>query len=82
MKLVQAINESGISVAEFYTDGKTIVVGSDDENGGYDISYKVGDMPPYASEHADTLEQAEASIDSSGLPYTLGDDGWDPQEGE
>lgn len=80
--LEQALSQSEIEVAELWTDGKTIVVGSDDEEGGYEISYKVGDMPPYARDHADTAAQAEQIIANSGLPYTLGSQDWEPREGE
>jgi hypothetical protein len=82
MTLKDALNESEIEVAELWTDGKMVVVGSDDENGGYDIGFKIGDMPPYARDHADTVEQAESIVASAGVPYTLGSDEWEAREGE
>ena len=80
MTLAEALNESEIEVAELWTDGKMIVIGSDDD--GYEISFKIGDMPPYASDHAKTVEEAEQIVAAAGVPYVIGSQDWDAREGE
>lgn len=61
MRLEEAIRQSDIEVAELYTDSATIVVGID---GGerFEVAWKRGDMPPYAEETVDTIEEVEALI--------------------
>lgn len=80
MKLVQALSESSIETAETYTDGKTIGVEPDEEEGGYSIWYQIGQMPPYAYDSAKTIEEAEQVIAATKLPYD--DEGWLPCKGE
>ena len=79
MTLTEASKASEIEVAELWTDGYMIVVGSDDD--GYEISFKVGDMPPHARDHANTVEEAEQIVADSAL-YTMGSQDWEAREGE
>ncbi len=40
----------------------TVYVSTDEDHGGYHISYCQGMMPPHATAHADTAEQAAAKV--------------------
>lgn len=50
----------------------TVFVRSDEDAGGYHITYVRGMMPPFSSEHADTLEEAFE------LATAAGATGWEP----
>lgn len=45
-----------------YAGGYMAYVSPDDECGGYFLSYCKGEMPPHATDHADTAEQAATKI--------------------
>jgi hypothetical protein len=80
--LAQALKDSSIETAEIYTDGKTIGVAPDEEEGGYSIWYQIGQMPPYAYDSAKTIVEAEQVIAATKLPYDLGSNGWESCKGE
>ena len=83
MKLQDALNHSDSGVAEVWCGDKMIVVGEcDEEEGGYDISYKVGDMPPYWTNHAKTIDDVEKILKSSPIMMPGDELCWDPREGE
>lgn len=86
MKLAEALKESDIEVAELWTDGKMIVVGQEEDvedpsKDGLLVSFKIGDMPPYAQIPANSPEHAEHIIDRN-VPYTIGSEEWEPRTGE
>jgi hypothetical protein len=82
MTLKDALNASEIGVAELWTDGEVVVVGSDEEAGGYEISFKVGGMPAIARDHAATVEEVERIVARSGVPYGIGAEDWEAREGD
>lgn len=42
--------------------GYTAYVSPDDERGGYFMSYCQGEMPPHATDHADTAQEAAEKL--------------------
>jgi len=53
-------SEYGVEIP--YAGGYMAYVSADDERGGYFLSFCKGEMPPHATDHADTAEQAAAKI--------------------
>lgn len=86
MTLKDALNESEIEVAEIFTDGKMVVVGweenpDDSSKDGWLVSFKIGDMPPYAQIPANDPEHAEHIV-ARNVPYEIGSEDWEARESE
>ena len=82
MKLAQALNTSPYETAEIETEEPTIVIGPDEEDGGYWVSFQKGAMPPYSSDRANTLDEAKQIIAQSAYASALDSNKWEPVEGE
>jgi hypothetical protein len=53
-------SEYGVEIP--YAGGYMAYVSRDEDRGGYSLSYCKGEMPPHATDHADTVEQAAAKM--------------------
>lgn len=53
-------SEYGVEIP--YAGGYMAYVSPDDERGGFFLSFCKGMMPPHATDHVDTAEQAAAKI--------------------
>jgi hypothetical protein len=59
---IEMLEGSDYGVEIPYAGGYMAYVSADDENGGFFMTFCQGEMPPHASDHADTAEQAAAKI--------------------
>jgi hypothetical protein len=59
---IELLEGSDYGVEIPYATGYMAYVSPDDERGGYFLSFCKGEMPPHATDHADTAEQAAAKI--------------------
>ena len=82
MTLEQAMSASPYETAEIETEEPTIVIGPDEEDGGYWVSFQKGAMPPYSTDRANTIDGAKQIIAASAYASALDSDKWEPVEGE
>jgi len=80
--LTQALKESMYEAALIETEEPTIVIGPDEVDGGYWVTFQKGAMPPYASDRVNTIDEAKQIIAQSAYASALDSDQWEPVEGE
>lgn len=59
---IDLLEQSPYGVETPYGGGYTAYVTPDEDHGGYHIAYCKGEMPPHATDHAATAEEAARKI--------------------